>query len=117
MSGFIPAITNLGGFSATIGQVEVTGGSPLVVVAVFVLLAVTTILSLVITYRFARGYLRTGTRPFLLLAVGLFLLTAAPTFVRLAFTNLLGGPSSAQTLVASVSELLGLLTILYTIYQ
>ena len=103
--------------AATIAQIEVVGGSSLAVFAAFALLVVATVLSLLVTYRYARGYLRTGTRPLLYLAVGLFLLTAAPTFLRLAFANFGDAPDAYRRLAASTAELLGLLTILYTIHR
>lgn len=103
--------------TAALGPVEVTGGSALLVAAVFLLLAAASVLSVLVTYRLARGYLRTGTRPLLYLAVGVFLLTAAPTAIRLAFTNLAAAPTAYRTVAASASELLGLLAILYTIYR
>jgi hypothetical protein len=102
---------------ATLAQVDVTGGSPLVVGAAFVTFAVALVLSIAVTYRFVEGYRRTGTRPLLQLAVGMFLLTAAPMFLRLAMTNLGDVPDAVRVLAAGVSELLGLLTILYTIYE
>lgn len=102
---------------AALAQVDVTGGSSVTVFAVFALLAIAAALSLLVTYRFASGYRRTGTRPYLFLAVGLFLLTAAPIFARLAFTNLVPVPGAYRSLITSGSELLGLLVILYTIYR
>jgi hypothetical protein len=96
---------------------EVTGGSALLVGVTFLLLAAATVLSLLITYRYARGYLESGARPLLGLAVGLFFLTAAPTFLRLAFANTVDAPTWQLTAATSVSELLGLVAILYTIYR
>lgn len=98
-------------------QANVTGGSPATVAAVFVLLAAASVLSLLVTYRFARGYLQTGTRPFLFLSVGLFLLTAAPIFARLVLVNVVAVPEAHRTLITNGSELLGLLVILHTIYR
>lgn len=100
-----------------LAQTDVTGGTSVLVIAVFVLLAIATVLSLIITYRFAKGYFQTGTRPFLLLATGLFLLTAAPIFARLVFANVTDLPAAYGMLLTSGSELLGLLIILYTIYR
>lgn len=104
-------------FPTTLTSVETIGGDGLTVLAVFVLLAIGSILSLLVTYRLAVGYRRTGSRPLLALAVGLFLLTAAPMFVRFAFANAIDAPTAYQTLLSSTSELLGLLVILRTIYQ
>lgn len=117
IGSLLQTVARLAGLTPALSSIEVTGGSTLVVVGVFVLLAIATVLSLLVTYRYARGYLATGARPLLWLAVGLFLLTAAPTFVRLVLANVGGGPGTVQTLVTSTSELLGLLTILYTIYR
>jgi hypothetical protein len=108
--------TALSALPAASGPVEVTGGSALLVIAAFLLLAVASVLSVLVTYRLARGYVRTGTRPLLYLAIGIFLLTAAPTAIRLAFTNL-ATATAYRTLAASASELLGLLLILYTIHR
>ncbi|QLG60484.1 DUF7521 family protein [Halorarum salinum] len=98
-------------------QIEVTGGSAPTVAAVFALLAVTMALSLLITVRLVRGYARTSARPLLLLAVGLFLLTAAPTIVQLGFLNALAAPSAHRMVLVTTAKLAGLLTILYTIHQ
>lgn len=106
----------LAGLPAVSGPVTVTGGSPLLVLAAFLLLGAASVLSVLVTYRLARGYLRTGTRPMLYLAVGIFLLTVSPTAIRLVFTNVAAAPAD-RTLVASASELLGLLVILYTIHR
>ena len=96
---------------------EVVGGSALLVATAFLLLAAATVLSVLVTYRYARGYLESGARPLLGLAVGLFLLTAAPTVLRLAFANAADAPTWQLTAATSVSELLGLVAILYTIYR
>jgi len=104
-SGFLPLV------------VDATGGSPALVAVVFGLLAVASVLSVAVTYRFARGYLRTGTRPLLLLACGLFFLAPAPIFARLVFANALATPDAYRILTTSGSELFGLLLVLYTIYR
>lgn len=102
---------------AALAQVDVTGGASITVLGVFVLLAVASLLALLVTYRFASGYRRTGSRSALFLASGLFLLTAVPVFARLAFTNVVAVPGAYRTLITSGFELLGLLVILYTIYR
>lgn len=98
------------------GQVSVTGGSAPMVFAAFGLFAASLVLSVLVTYRFARGYRRTGTRPLLQLAVGMFLLAVAPMLLRVVLTTA-GVDSAVRILATSVSELLGLLTVLYTIYH
>jgi hypothetical protein len=100
----------------TAGQVSVTGGSAPMVFAVFTLFAASLVLSGLVTYRFARGYLRTGTRPLLQLAVGMCLLTAVPMLLRVGLTSA-GADSAVRIIAASVSELLGLLAVLYTVYE
>lgn len=99
------------------GGVEAVGGSPMIVFAVFALLSIATLLALLVTYHLVRGYLESGTRPLLLLAVGIFLLTAAPTFLRLLLTNVLVVETQYRILITSLVELAGLFVILYTIYR
>lgn len=101
---------------APAAQVSVTGGPAPAVFAAFALFAASLVLSVLVTYRFARGYLRTGTRPLLQLAVGMFLLAVAPMLLRVGLTTT-GVSSAVRILATGVSELLGLLTVLYTIYE
>lgn len=117
MTGTVTAAVGFAAPPLAATGVEATGGSPLVVLAGFVLLVVASILSILVTYKFARGYRRSGARPLLALAVGLFLLAAAPTFARLAFANVVAASAATRTLVTSGAELLGLLIILHTIYR
>jgi hypothetical protein len=97
-------------------EVDVEGGHPIVVVAGIVTFLAATVLSVAVTYRFIEGYRRTASRPVLLLAVGMFLLAAAPMFVRLVTPNVEAIPFGARTLATSLSELSGLLVILYVVY-
>ncbi|SDK44483.1 DUF7521 family protein [Natronorubrum texcoconense] len=97
-------------------QVDVEGGSTPVVLAAVVTFFVATVLAVLVTYRFVEGYRRTRARPILLLAVGMFLLAPAPMFVRLLAGNLEAVPLAAQLLLTTLSELCGLLVILYVVY-
>ncbi|WP_440771955.1 DUF7521 family protein [Natronorubrum sp. DTA28] len=97
-------------------QVDVEGGSMPVVLAAVVTFFVATVLAVLVTYRFVEGYRRTRARPILLLAVGMFLLAPAPMFVRLLAGNLEAVPLAAQLLLTTLSELCGLLVILYAVY-
>ena len=97
-------------------QVTVEGGSTPVVVAALATFFVATVLAVLVTYRFVEGYRRTKARPILLLAVGMFLLAPAPMFVRLLAGNVAAVPLSSQLLLTTLSELCGLLIILYAIY-
>ncbi|RXK49541.1 hypothetical protein EAF64_08860 [Halorientalis pallida] len=75
------------------------------------------VLSVVVTYHFVRGYRRTGRRPMLLLAVGLFLLAAAPMFVRLVLGNVDVTTVDVRRLTVAALELCGLLTVLYVVFD
>lgn len=97
-------------------QVTVEGGSTPVVLAAVVTFFVATVLAVLVTYRFIEGYRRTRARPILLLAVGMFLLAPAPMFIRLLAGNVEPVPLSAQLLLTTLSELSGLLVILYVVY-
>ena len=97
-------------------QVDVEGGEPLVVLAALVTFFVALVLAVLVTYRFVEGYRRTQRRPILLLAVGMFLLAPAPMFIRLLVGNVPAIPLSAQLLTTTISELCGLLVILYVVY-
>ncbi|ELZ23346.1 hypothetical protein C477_02324 [Haloterrigena salina JCM 13891] len=100
------------------GQVSVdsVGGSTPVVLAAIVTFLAATVLAVLVTYRFVEGYRRTKARPILWLAVGMFLLAPGPMFLRLLAGNVAAIPLSAQLLVTTLSELCGLLAILYAVY-
>ncbi len=80
-------------------------------------LFVALVLSVLVTYRFVEGYRRTKARPILLLAVGMFLLAPAPMFIRLLVGNVAAIPLSVQLLTTTLSELSGLVVILYVVYS
>lgn len=105
------------GTSGVPAQVEAVGGSPPVAVAAVVAFFVAIVLSVVVTYRYARGYLRTRQRPLLYLAVGLLLLAPAPMFLRLVLGNAAVVTPTERTLVVTVSKLCGLLVILSVVHR
>jgi Na+-driven multidrug efflux pump len=92
------------------------GGSVVVVVLTLIGTALTAVLSLVLAYRVIRGYRRNRSRARLSLALGLVLLTTVPIllqFVLATFTDIL---DVGRALATTVSELLGLVAMLYAIY-
>ncbi|WP_135822123.1 DUF7521 family protein [Halostella litorea] len=102
---------------AAVAQIEVSGGSVGVAVAALVTFFVALALSVVVTYQCVRGYRQSQRRPMLLLAVGVFLLASAPMFLRLLLGNLNAVPPTTRIFVVAVTELAGLLTILYVVYD
>jgi hypothetical protein len=96
---------------------EATGGSAATILAAFLLFGVALVLATLVTYHFVQGYRRTGRRPMLLLAVGMFLLAAAPMFVRLLLGNVDLVTSATRQFVVACLELCGLLTLLYVVYE
>jgi len=99
------------------GEISTTGGSTALALVALLLFGVALVLAVLVTYHFVQGYRRTGRRPMLLLAVGLFLLAAAPMFVRLVLGNVDGATDDARRLLVAVLELCGLVTLLYVVYD
>ncbi|MGM0606119.1 MAG: hypothetical protein ACQETB_10685 [Halobacteriota archaeon] len=106
-----------GGVSMIDTTAQTTGGSPTLVALVFVALFVATILSLYVATRLYQGYRRGGNRAMLLLGFGLVLLTTVPMVVRLVLTNVPSVDATTRAVVATASQLLGLLVILEVIYD
>jgi len=98
-------------FAATVG------GSRSVALLALAGLLLAAVLSVVVVSRLVAGYRRNGTRPMLVLGVGLALLVTGPIFLRLAFANVVGVSPVVRSLVTTGSELLGLAAILYAIYD
>lgn len=93
-----------------------TGGSPTLVLLVFVALFVATVLSLYLALRLYRGY-QAGAGPGMaLLGAGLVLLTTVPMVLRLVLTNVPGLGPTTRSIVVTASQLLGLLLVLGVIY-
>jgi len=118
--GFAAAVRSLG-VAATAGPfgvsgIEVTGGPTAVVLLGIVTFLAAGLLAVLVTYRFIEGYRRTDSRPVLLLAIGMFFLAPAPMFVRVVTANVDAATVEVRTLTASLSELIGLLVLLYVVY-
>lgn len=93
------------------------GGSRTVALLALAGLLVAAVLSLAVVYRLVEGYRRNGTRPMLVLGVGLGLVVTGPIFLRLAFANVVGVSPGVRSIATTASELLGLAAILYAIYE
>lgn len=93
-----------------------TGGATVIVLLAFIALFVATILSLYLAVRLYRGYRTGGGRGMLGLLVGLVLLTTVPFVLRLVLTNIGGIAPTTRSLVATSSQLVGLLVILRVVY-
>lgn len=94
-----------------------TGGSATMVLLTFAALFLATVLSCYLAVRLYRGYRAGGGRAMLGLFVGLVLLTTVPILARLVLTNVGGVPATTRALVATASQLLGLLVVLGVIYD
>jgi hypothetical protein len=98
-------------------QFSATGTEPPIAIAVLSLLVLSVALSLAIAGLLIRGYLR-GPRQtgILWLAVGLVLLTTVPELLRFGLPTFTSVGTAPQSIIVSVCEMLGLGTILWTIY-
>lgn len=101
----------------TLLQFSATGTEPPIAIAVLSLLVLSVALSLAIAGLLIRGY-RHGPRQtgILWLAVGLVLLTTIPELLRFGLPTFTAVGTAPQSIIVSVCELLGLGTILWTIY-
>jgi hypothetical protein len=97
-------------------QVNVVGGAAPTAVAAIVVFFVAVVLSVLVTYRYARGYLRTRQRPLLFLTAGMLLLAPAPMFLRLVLGNVAVVTGTERTLIVTASRLCGLLAILSVVH-
>ena len=98
-------------------QVTVEGGGTATGIVALVTFLVATVLALLVTYRFLQGYLRSRSKPILLLAVGMFLLAPAPMFLRLVAGNVLTVTTPVRVLSTTAVEAMGLIVILAVIYR
>lgn len=98
-------------------QVDVVGGAAPTAVAAIVVFLVAVALSVLVTYRYAQGYLRTRRRPLLYLTVGMLLLAPAPMFLRLLSGNLAVVGATERRLLVTASKLCGLLVVLGVVYR
>lgn len=102
---------------ATLLQLRTGGTDPGIALAVIALSVVTVALSAAIAVVLVRGYRRgPGRTGMLTLAVGLLLLTTVPELLRLALPTATAVGVVERSLLVSTCELLGLGTILWTVY-
>lgn len=98
-------------------QFRASGAEPSIAVAIVGLSALSLILSLSIAAVLVRGYRRgPGRRGMLWLAVGLLMLTTVPELLRVGLPTFSGVGSVTRSVIVSACELLGLGTILWTVY-
>lgn len=103
-------------FGSLLQTVESEGGSMVIAIAVFLGQTTAFVIACWIAKRSYDGY-RDARRPSLLwLALGISLLAAVPTVLRFLLPTVLGASSVTTTVLASSSEIAGLVAILYTVY-
>jgi hypothetical protein len=98
-------------------QVDVVGGGAGLAAITIAAFLLSVLLAVFVTYRFARGYLRTRRRPLLFLTLGLLLLAPLPMFFRLAFGNVAWVTATERTVVVTASKLFGLLLVLGVVHR
>ena len=98
-------------------QVEVVGDNAALAAVTIVAFFLSVVLAAFVTYRFARGYLRTRRRPLLYLTVGLLLLAPLPMFLRVAFGNIGSVTGTERRILVTASKFCGLLVILGVVYR
>ena len=98
-------------------QVEVVGDIAALAAVTIAAFFLSVVLAVFVTYRFARGYLRTRRRPLLYLTVGLLLLAPLPMFLRLAFGNVESVTGTERRILVTASKFCGLLIILGVVYR
>ena len=102
----------------TLLQIRTGGTEPRIALAVVALSVLSVALSAAIAVVLVRGYRRgPGRTGMLTLAVGLLLLTTVPELLRIALPTATGVGVVGRSLLVSACELLGLGTILWTVYR
>lgn len=100
-----------------LAQVDTTGADLLIALGVLVLSAVSVVLSLTIAAVLIRGYRRgPAHRGMLWLAVGLIFLITVPELLRVGLPTATDIGSTGRSMLVSGCELVGLGTILWTVY-
>ncbi|WP_226004941.1 DUF7521 family protein [Natrinema salinisoli] len=94
----------------------VDGGTAAVAIAVFAGQATAFAIACWIAKRAYDGYRDSRRPPLLWLALGITLLAAVPTILRFLLPTVFGAASVTTTVLASLSEIVGLTAILYTVY-
>lgn len=103
------------GVSDLVMQVS-RSGDPAVFAVVFVMFVASATLGILIAIKAFRGYQRNDSMPMMYLAFGVILLTAIPALLSLVLTNVTGLPDHIIVLGTKSSEMLGLLSIFYSLY-
>lgn len=116
-SHLIPSVCGALDPSVVPVQVELAGETAVLAAVTVAAFFLSIVLAVFVTYRFARGYLRTRRRPMLYLTVGLLLLAPLPMFLRLAFGNTGVVTDAERTVLVTASKLCGLLIILGVVYR
>lgn len=98
-------------------QVEAVGDNIALAAVTITAFFLSVVLAAFVTYRFARGYLRTRRRPLLYLTVGLLLLAPLPMFLRLVFGNIESVTGTERRILVTASKFCGLLVILGVVYR
>ena len=100
-----------------LGQAETTGADPFIALSVIVLSIISVVLSLTIAAVLLRGYRRgPAHRGMLWLAVGLIFLITVPELLRIGLPTATDIGSTGRSILVSGCELVGLGTILWTVY-
>ncbi|MFB6250490.1 MAG: hypothetical protein ABEI27_02180 [Halobellus sp.] len=105
------------GASGDVAQIDVVGGAAPTAILAILVFFVAVVLSVLVTYRYAAGYLQTRERPLLFLTVGMLLLAPAPMFLRLVLGNAPVLGATERAFVVNVSKLCGLLVILTVVHK
>ncbi|OAQ53230.1 hypothetical protein HTG_07065 [Natrinema mahii] len=103
-------------FGPLLQTVESEGGTTAIAVAVFLGQATAFVIACWIAKRSYDGYRDVRRKPLLWLALGITLLAAVPTVLRFLLPTLLGASSVTTSVLATSSEIAGLVAILYTVY-
>ena len=74
------------------------------------------IFGIAIAYQAYRGYRRNDAASMLYLSIGLLLLTFVPFVINVSVTTLLSPERAVTAFLENVSRLLGLVTIMYSLY-
>ena len=117
MSRYLSVAQLAGGKQVLPFQVEAVGDDVALAGVTIAAFFLSVVLAAFVTYRFARGYLRTRRRPLLYLTVGLLLLAPLPMFLRLAFGNIESVTGTERRILVTTSKFCGLLVILGVVYR
>jgi hypothetical protein len=96
-------------------QISPTTELPVVIVVV-VLFLVSALLGTLIALKAIQGYLKTGSRPMLYLALGIIFLTAVPAVLSFLLTTFTSTPAYMTVLFTKGAEIIGLVSIFYSLY-